>query len=88
MEDSPRGNKLKYVKTEIEFCVPSGVAAMRVDTDAVVSSVEDVEIVALADPSEASLEAFKETVGLDESLPTYANHVEMLDTVKHGCRGY
>ena len=47
-----------------------------------VSSVEDVQIVALADPSEASLEAFKETVGLDASLPTYADHVEMLTAVK------
>ena len=47
-----------------------------------VSSVEDVEIVALADPSAASLAAFKETVGLDTALPTYADHVEMLDAVK------
>ena len=31
-----------------------------------VSSVENVEIVALADPSAGSLDAFKETVGLDD----------------------
>ena len=47
-----------------------------------VSSVEDVEIVALADPSEGSLDAFKETVGLDDSVSTYADHVEMLAAAK------
>ena len=47
-----------------------------------VSSVEDVEIVALADPSAGSLDAFKETVGLDDALPTYADHVEMLAAAK------
>ena len=47
-----------------------------------VSSVEGVEILALADPSEASLDAFKETVGLEDSLPTYTDHVEMLNVVK------
>ena len=47
-----------------------------------VSSVENVEIVALADPSEGSLDAFKETVGLDDSVPTYADHVEMLAAAK------
>ncbi len=47
-----------------------------------VSSVDNVEIVALADPSEGSLEAFKETVGLDDSVPTYADHVEMLAAAK------
>ena len=34
-----------------------------------VSGVEDVEIVALADPSENALNAFKETVGLDDCCP-------------------
>ena len=47
-----------------------------------VSSVDNVEIVALADPSEGSLNAFKETVGLDDSVPTYADHVEMLTAAK------
>ena len=42
-----------------------------------VSGVENVEIVALADPSASSLDAFKENVGLDTSIPTYADHVEM-----------
>ena len=47
-----------------------------------VSSVENVEIVALADPSEGSLDAFKAAVGLDDSLPTYTDHVEMLAAAK------
>lgn len=47
-----------------------------------VAGVENVEIVALADPSENSLEAFKENVGLDDSVPTYADHVEMLSAAK------
>ena len=47
-----------------------------------VSGVEDVEIIALADPSENALKAFKETVGLDDSVPTYTDHVEMLDAAK------
>ena len=47
-----------------------------------VSSVDNVEIVALADPSEGSLNAFKENVGLDDSVPTYADHVEMLSAAK------
>ncbi len=47
-----------------------------------VSNVEAVEIVALADPSESSVTAFKENVGLSESVPTYAEHSEMLADVK------
>lgn len=47
-----------------------------------VSRVENVEIVALADPSAGSLEAFKENVGLDDSVATYADHVEMLSAAK------
>ena len=47
-----------------------------------VSSVDNVEIVALADPSEGSLDAFKENVGLDDSVRTYADHVEMLTAAK------
>lgn len=47
-----------------------------------VSNVEEVEIVALADPSASSLDAFKENVGLDDSVPIYADHGEMLATVK------
>jgi len=47
-----------------------------------VSGVEDVEIVALADPSENALNAFKETVGLDDSVPTYTDHDEMLAAAK------
>ena len=47
-----------------------------------VSGVEDVEIVALADPNENALKAFKETVGIDDSIPTYADHDEMLAAAK------
>ena len=47
-----------------------------------VSRIDDVEIVSLADPSENSLAAFKENVGLDASLRTYADHGEMLAAVK------
>lgn len=47
-----------------------------------VSRVEGVEIVALADPSTSSLDAFKENVGLGDSVPTYADHGEMLAAVK------
>ena len=47
-----------------------------------VSGVENVEIVALADPSESSLEAFKQNVGLDDSVSTYADHVKMLAAAK------
>ena len=47
-----------------------------------VSGVDNVEIVALADPSENSLEAFKENVGLDDSVSTYTDHVEMLSAAK------
>ena len=47
-----------------------------------VSRVEDVEIVALADPSASSLDAFKESVGLDASVSTYADHGEMLAAAK------
>ncbi len=47
-----------------------------------VSRVEDVEIVALADPNASSLDAFKENIGLDASVPTYADHVEMLAAAK------
>ena len=47
-----------------------------------VSGVEDIEIVALADPSASSLDAFKENVDLDASIPTYTDHVEMLATAK------
>ncbi len=44
----------------------------------VVSSVENVEIVALADPSAGSLDAFKDHVGLAASVPAYSDHAEML----------
>ena len=47
-----------------------------------VSRDEDIEIVGLADPSENALKAFKETVGLDDSVSTYADHDEMLAAAK------
>ena len=53
-----------------------------------ISRDEDIEIVGLADPSEDALKAFKETVVLDDSVPTYADHDEMLAAAKTGCGRY
>ena len=55
---------------------------MHADTDGASLVLKNVEIVALADPSANSLDAFKENVGLDASVPTYTDHVEMLAAAK------
>lgn len=47
-----------------------------------VARVENIDIVALADPSEGALNNFKDTVGLDDSVETYSDHDEMLSAVK------
>ena len=47
-----------------------------------VSQVEGTEIVGLVDPSQDALNGFKENAGLDDNVPTFSDHVEMLAAVK------
>ena len=47
-----------------------------------VAQITGTEIVALVDVSEDALTAFKTTVGLGDDVPTFADHAQMLATVK------
>jgi predicted dehydrogenase len=47
-----------------------------------IAEIEGVEIVALVDPSENSLNGFKERVGLGDEIPTFSDHQKMLAEVK------
>ena len=47
-----------------------------------VSGIEGTEIVGLVDVSQAAIDAFQESVDLDDQVPTFTDHQQMLAEVK------
>ena len=47
-----------------------------------ITGVEGTEIVGLTDVSREALKAFKESVGLEDDVPTFGDHQEMLSAVQ------